>query len=275
MNVSQQIYSPNTRRVYDTQYRQFVQWCEARGKPCDTRTLCAYLEARAERGAASATLQLIPTAIRASTREAGLPDPADHKSVRRVLRRARHLRKGDRRHATGLTHRDMLKIKPFATPKQWALLKLMHNCLLRRSEASAARWRDLSPEPDGTGLFTVPHSKTDQEGKGAVLFVGRDTMAVLKVIRPGFTLPVGEKIFSWCPYSICCNIARLAEQAGLKGDYSGLSPRVGMVQDLSRLGASLVEIQHAGRWQSPKMLGHYIRSISTGCSAVAKYQKFL
>ena len=95
--------------------------------------------------------------------------------MRRMLRDAR-MRGHEPRQATGLTRRDMLAIKPLATPKQWALLRLMRDCLLRRSEASAVRWRDLVPEPDGRGRLTIPYSKTDQEGKGAVLYVSEKTM---------------------------------------------------------------------------------------------------
>ena len=169
----------------------------------------------------------------------------------------------------------MLKIAPFATPKQWALLRLMRDCLLRVSEAADARWRDLVEEADGTGRLTIPNSKTDQEGKGAVLFVSKATMEALELIRPGINPAVGEKIFRWCPKTICRNIARLAQQAELKGDYSGHSPRIGMVQDLARLGALLPEIQNAGRWSDPSMPARYIRSIDTGKSAVAKYSRFL
>ncbi len=289
MDLGAHTHSENTRRAYDTQYRLFVEWTEKQGRWVDLapayppEAVCEYLDARAERGNTSSTLQLIVCAIRARSKNAGLPDPTRNETVRRMLRGAR-IRGHGLCQATGLTHRDMLKIRPLATPKQWALLRLMRDCLLRRSEASTVRWRDLSPEPDGTGRLTVPHSKTDQEGKGAVLFVSKRTMAALKAIRPWPTPAVGEKIFRWCPYSISCNIARLAEQAGLKGDYSGHSPRIGMVQDLARLGALLTEIQDAGRWKDPSMPARYIRGIDTryirwgidaGHSAVARYSEFL
>ena len=174
-------YSENTRRCYETQYRQFNEWCEAEGTWSDVapayppEAVCAYLEYRAERWCSS-TLAMIPSAIRACTREASLPDPTNHPSVARVRCAVRKLRKGDRRHAAGLTRADMRKIKPFATPKQWALLLLMRDCLLRRSEAAAARWCDLERETDRSGRFTVPYSKTDQNGHGAVLFVRPETM---------------------------------------------------------------------------------------------------
>ena len=171
MDLGAPAHSANTRRAYDAQYRLFVQWAEKQGRWTDlaaaypSEAVCEYLAARVERGNVSSTLQLIVCAIRARSKNAGLPDPTRNETVRRMLRDAR-IRGHEPRQATGLTRRDMLKIRPLATPKQWALLRLMRDCLLRRSEASAVRWRDLEREPDGTGRLTVPYSKTDQNGKG-------------------------------------------------------------------------------------------------------------
>ena len=47
--------------------------------------------------------------------------------------------------------------------------------------------------------------------------------------------------------------------ADLEGHFSGHSLRVGSTQSLASQGASLVEMQNAGRWQSPAMPGHYAR----------------
>ena len=281
LDLGTHIHAATTRLAYDTQYRQFTAWCEAQGRWDDVapayppEAVCEYLAVRAEMGQAYSTLMILVCAIKARTRDAGVPDPTRHELVRRALRGASRLLRRNSRQATGLTHRDMLKIRPIAKPKQWALLCLMRDCLLRRSEASAARWRDLVREPDGSGRLTVPHSKTDQTGKGAVLYVTDHTMLALKVIRPWPTPAVGEKIFGWSAGSISRNISQLAERAGLKGDYSGHSPRVGMAQDLARLGASLPEMQNAGRWKNPSMPALYCRSIDASESAVAKFSEFL
>ena len=50
-----------------------------------------------------------------------------------------------------------------------------------------------------------------------------------------------------------------AATAGIEGRVSGHSLRVGGAQSLAAGGASLVEMQIAGRWQSPAMPGHYAR----------------
>ena len=275
-------HSANTRRVYDTQYRLFVEWCEEQDRWSDVapayphEAVCEYLAVRAERGNAASTLTQIVFALRCRFKDAGLPDPTRHELVRRDLQGATRLLRKNRRQATGLTHKDMLRIKPLASPRQWAMLCLMRDCLLRRSEAAAARWRDLSPEPDGSGRLTIPSSKTDQEGHGAVLYVTERTMKALRAIRPKPNPAVGATILGWRrPRSISLNIAALADLADLKGDYSGHSPRVGMAQDLLRLGASLPELMNAGRWKSPEMVALYCRNIAASKSAVAKYKDFV
>ena len=65
-------------------------------------------------------------------------------------------------------------------------------------------------------------------------------------------------------------IKRRAASADLEGHFSGHSLRVGSTQSLASQGASLVEMQTAGRWQSPKMPGHYARGEFAARGAVAR-----
>ena len=57
-----------------------------------------------------------------------------------------------------------------------ALISLMRDWMLRRSEAASLTWGDLLDQEDGMGRLTVARSKTDQEGEGAMLFVSGPTM---------------------------------------------------------------------------------------------------
>ena len=61
-----------------------------------------------------------------------------------------------------------------------------------------------------------------------------------------------------------------AEAAGVEGRVSGHSLRVGAAQSLAQAGASLVEMQQAGRWESPLMPGHYARAELASRGAVAR-----
>ena len=51
--------------------------------------------------------------------------------------------------------------------------------------------------------------------------------------------------------SIRAIIQRRAAEAGVEGRVSGHSLRVGGAQSLAAAGASIIEMQTAGRWQSP------------------------
>ena len=72
-----------------------------------------------------------------------------------------------------------------------ALVPLASDCLLRLSEAVAVQLADLTVEPDGSGRLTVHRSKTDQEGKGAVLYVGEATMRRIAAWRDAVGLDDG------------------------------------------------------------------------------------
>ena len=65
-----------------------------------------------------------------------------------------------------------------------ALCAVLRDALLRRSEAAALTWADVEADPDGSGRLTVKHSKTDQTGEGAVLYLSPQTMGDLDRIRP-------------------------------------------------------------------------------------------
>ena len=54
-----------------------------------------------------------------------------------------------------------------------ALPAVASDGLLRVSEVAALDVGDVQAEPDGSGRLFVGESKTDQEGQGAVLYLGR------------------------------------------------------------------------------------------------------
>ena len=65
-----------------------------------------------------------------------------------------------------------------------ALISVMRDALLRRSEAAEVRWKHIATELDGSGRLTIPWSKTDQQAEGVVLYLGPPTMKALDKIRP-------------------------------------------------------------------------------------------
>ena len=147
-----------------------------------------------------------------------------------------------------------------------ALLQVMRDVLLRRSEASALRWGDVELHEDGSGRLHVTRSKTDQTAEGAVRYLGPAAVEALVAIRPNneAVIDPGTKVFGLSAGQISRRIKAATKMAGLGDGYSGHSPRVGMAQDLSAAGAELPELMTAGRWDSPTMPAKYTEAQAAG-----------
>ena len=69
------VLSDNTKRVYQSQWRLFSDWCgdlDLRSLPADPLTVARYLAVRAGSGASIATLRLVTSAI-TKVHEVGRP----------------------------------------------------------------------------------------------------------------------------------------------------------------------------------------------------------
>ena len=83
-----------------------------------------------------------------------------------------------KRQVDGVEREDMLRVVTFAESEKTtaglrdaALIRLMSDCLLRISEAVAVNVGDLQKS-----TLRIKSSKTDQEGRGEVLYVGGPTL---------------------------------------------------------------------------------------------------
>ena len=151
-----------------------------------------------------------------------------------------------------------------------ALASVMRDGLLRRGEAAAATWADVTWEPDGSGRLLVRRSKTDPEGLGTVLYLSRQTVEDLRAIRPEDSAG-DDPVFGLSAQQIHHRLRAAARAAGLGDEFSGHSARVGMAQDLAGSGIELPALMTAGRWSSPTMPARYTRSQLAGRGAVARY----
>ena len=153
-----------------------------------------------------------------------------------------------------------------------ALVSVMRDALLRRSEAAALCWRDFTALEDGSGRITVRRSKNDQEGKGAVLYLGTEATRDLSALRAVQQGPP-ERVFGLSPSQINRRLKAAALAAGLSSKVSGHSCRVGMAVDLAADGTELPALMTAGRWRSPEMPAAYARNELAGRGAVARYYR--
>ena len=156
----------------------------------------------------------------------------------------------------------------------------MSDALLRIGEAVAIDCEHISTEPDGSGRLVLHRSKTDQEGNGASLYLTARTIEAVRQLqaRAGYTTgPLFRRMLKGDRMSrdrltgdgARRTIKASAKQAGIEG-VSGHSLRIGTAQELAQRGATLVELQNAGRWTDSKMPAHYTRNQAAGKSAVAR-----
>ena len=270
--------SPHTRRSL----ARLDAWIESAGDGLTDATLAAYLATLHDAGRAPASLDQIIAAVRFTARLTGTPNPAGPATARVLAGARREGRTRGRGQAAGVqwaqaAHGD----GSLSGLRDAAILTVMSDAMLRRSECAALDVDDVLIEPDGSGRLTIRHSKTDPNGEGAIQFIGVPTVTRVqtwlhatgithgalfrRIRRGGHCTP--ERLAA---QSLAAIVARRAADAGIEGRVSGHSLRVGAAQSLAAAGASLVEMQTAGRWTSPAMPGRYTRSQSAARGAVAR-----
>ena len=147
-----------------------------------------------------------------------------------------------------------------------ALVAVLSDAGLRRSEAAALTWGDVQHWDDGSGRITVIRSKTDAEAQGAVVAITPAAMRALSAIRPE-GVGGGERVFGLSESQIARRVKAIAKAAGLSDweFFSGHSGRVGMARRMAQNGAPTHEIERQGRWkQGGGMVGRYTRGESAG-----------
>ena len=170
------VLSDNTRRVYQTQWRLFTDWCAEVGLvslPAEPLTVARYLAARAGSGASVATMRLVTSAIAKAHEWAKVESPCRDPGVRASLKGwGRRLAKPQRQ--AGALTADVLAVirltavqprkrgRGTETPQQAedrakfdvAPVAALSDEGLRRSEASSLTWGDVQRWDDGSGRIT-------------------------------------------------------------------------------------------------------------------------
>ena len=282
------VLSDNTHRVYGTQWRIFTGWCDEMGLtslPAEPLTVARYLAARAGSGASIATIRLATSAISKAHEWAKLESPGRDPGVRASLKGwGRRLSKPQRQ--SGAFTADVLAVirltavqprkrgRGIETPEQAAergkvdvaLVAVLSDAGLRRSEAAALTWGDVQRWDDGSGRITVIRSKTDAEAAGAVVAITPTALEALSAIRPAGAAGEDE-VFGLSESQIARRVKAIARAAGLENweFFSGHSGRVGMARRMAQNGASTHEIERQGRWkQGGGMVGRYTRGETAG-----------
>lgn len=284
------VRAPATRRAYRAAWLRFARFARSRGEsalPGEPYLVALYLSALGESGVSVATVRLHSSAIATTHEEAGLPSPTRDAGVRRMLAGHAHRKGGPPAQARALDapafetlcaaagaprpgRGGRMESKARAETRaalDIALVALMRDALLRRSEAAALDWEDLRRESNGTGRVVIRRSKTDRAGATATRWFSPRTARALHA--HGWR--DAGSVFGLSASQVCRRIAAAAVAGGLGAGYSGHSPRVGMVIDLVRAGYSNEQIKLAGRWKTEEMVSWYARNELAARGAVAHW----
>jgi len=279
--------APATRRAYQSAIAKLNSWLD--NHQLTDETLAEYLAWLHESGNSPATCSQVVAAIQFAAKVADWDVPYGPSSKRVLAGIRRAGRERGRGQARGITWEEadrMAEIasgrrKKLAGIRDAAIVATASDALLRVGELSALRTDDFAARKDGSGRLVIRFSKTDQEGLGAVLYLGASTVSRLQawigcaaiddgplfrqVREDGAVLKNGLSA-----HSMRAIIQRCARDAGIEGTVRGHSLRVGAAQSLAGAGAGLVELQTVGRWKSPGMPARYARAEIAGRSAVAR-----
>ena len=281
MDLVQASIADNTRRAYETALRRFEQ----SEYPETDGGIAAYLSSLYEQGRSAACAAMVVAALRFRARLRGCPSPVGTATTR-VLAGFRRLARGrGRGKVTGVRWEQADRAAAMAEQRgnlaglrDAAIVAVASDAMLRVSEVAAL---DVSDVNLAGQTVLIHRSKTDQEGKGTAQFLGKPTTERIQawLLNSGLTegalfRPINKsgrvRATRLTDRSIRIIITQRAKAAGVDGRVSGHSLRVGSAQSLANAGASLVEMQVAGRWRSPAMPALYAQGQLAKQGAVAR-----
>ena len=290
-------FSRNTERALRADALVFETWCRrhfAAAFPASPAAVADFVDEMA-RLKTPATVRRYVSSIATLHKALGQPNPLESAAVRFALQRM-HRRRGRRQtQVQGLTWPLRNRLLEAAGDRlidirNRALLAVGYDTLLRRAELVSLQVTDLLEEIDGTATLLVRSGKTDAEGRGAMLYLARDTVRLVNAwldrsrvaggrlfrsVRKDGT--VGEKLD---PSQVPRIYKRMARRAGLPDDVAdalaGHSTRVGAVQDMIACGIGMPAILQSGGWKTTRMVQRYgerLLARRSGAAQLAERQK--
>ena len=278
----------NTRRSYKSAIDALRAWLAETEQSLTDASLADYIATLDARGLAPASGRMVLAAVRFASRKAGVECPVAERCREVMSGFARSAAGRGRGQAAALAWRTADTAAAVASSdgprgmRDAAIIAVMSDALLRSSELTELQVADFAVDTDGAGRLTIRKSKTDVEGKGAVMFLGAPTV---------------ERVQAWLAVAGIANgrLFRQVRKGGHVGDdglstnaiarivksrvgstgldanrMSGHSARIGGAVELAAAGESLAAMQVAGRWSSPDMPGRYARAELAARGAVAR-----
>jgi site-specific recombinase XerD len=276
--------SENTKKAYQRALQGIENW-KPLGEPLSDSLLAAYLTELHQKGISPSTISQVVAAVKWQLKHQvgeDFPMPITNATLAGIRRDGKERGRGQ---VDGLIWQDVERVCILAETegtlaglRDSAMIRLMSDCLLRISEVVAVNKGDLKAK-----TLMLKTSKSDQEGRGQSLYVCATTRSILTQYRERSGIQRGA-LFRQIRrgdniqknrlhhHSARRIIQKRATNAGVDGFISGHSLRVGSAVSLASAGASVVDMQVAGRWKSPKMPAHYAKAELAERGAIARYK---
>ena len=240
--------APNTRRAYEAALRGF----EGSDYLETDAGVAAYLGELYDHGRSAAVAAMVVAALRFRARHQGRDSPVGPEVERALAGFRRMAAERGYGQVAGIRWEQADRVAEMAEQsgalaglRDAAIIAVASDALLRVSEISALDIDDVDLEEQ---TVLIRRSKTDQEGAGAVQFLGEPTVARVRAWLLGAGLTQGALFRSLYKggrlrtgrlgeRSIRRIIIRRARDAGVVGRVSGHSLRVGGAQSLATAGA--------------------------------------
>ena len=272
----------NTRKAYQRALHSLTAWLS--GRTLSDALLANYITILHEEGKSPATIGQLVAAVKWQLKHQSqetLNFPITQATLAGIRREGRDRGRGQ---VDGLIWQDVERVCIYAETegtlaglRDAAMIRLMSDCLLRISEVVAVNVGDFK-----ANILTVHASKSDQEGTGESLDVCDATRNVLTQYRETAGISRGA-LFRHIrrgghiqptrlhPHFARRIIKKRATDAGVEGFISGHSLRVGSAVSLAQAGATVVDMQVAGRWKSSQMPAHYAKAELAERGAIARF----
>ena len=273
----------NTLKAYQRALQNLTAWLA--GRTLSDELLANYITALHENGKSPAMIGQVVAAVKWQLKhqsQESINFPITQVTLAGIRREGRDRGRGQ---VDGMIWRDVERVCVYAETegtiaglRDAAMIRLMSDCLLRISEVVTVNVGDVKEK-----TLTLRSSKTDQEGAGESLYVCDATRRVLDRYRERAGITDGA-VFRQIrrgdhiqptrlhPHSARRIIQKRAQVAGVEGFISGHSLRVGSAVSLAQAGATVVDMQVAGRWKSSQMPAHYAKAELAERGAIARFK---
>lgn len=271
--------SDNTLKAYEHATRKLEAWLE--GRTLSDAVLAEYVHFLHSQGKSAATVNLVVSAVKWMAEYHGMDAVAGAATEGALSGVRRAGKRRGRRQVDGLTWEEVERVctaaesaDTGASLRDAAMISLMSDCLLRISEVVAVNAADV--REDGLILHGA-------DGREDVLYICESTKRRIAHYRRRTEVKSGP-LFRRIRFQNHVTedrlgvkgareaIQRRAAEAGVEGLISGHSLRMGSAISLAEAGASVREVQSAGRWRDTAMPARYVREAPEEGSPVERYK---